>query len=60
MDKLVEHTYNFGILFTTFGLAAELRSRKNNLTKCLVTNGNIALTLFMVGTSVKIYRDLTH
>ena len=60
MEKLINRTYNFGLLFTTFGLAAELRSRKENLTKCLVTNGNIALSLFMVGTSVKIYRDLTN
>ena len=59
MDKLINHTYNFGILFSTFGLLGELRSRKEDVTKCLVTNGNIALTLVMVGTTVKIYRDFT-
>ena len=59
MDKLINHTYNFGLLFSTFGLIGELRSRKEEVTKCLVTNGNIALSLFMIGTTVKIYRDFT-
>ena len=59
MDKFINHTYNFGLLFSTFGLISELRARRSEFTKCLVTNGNIALSLFMVGTSVKIYKDLT-
>ena len=41
MDKLINHTYNFGLLFSTFGLIGELRSRKEEVTKCLITNGNI-------------------
>lgn len=60
MDNFINHTYNLGVLFSTFGLLGELRNRKQSLTKCLVTNGNIALTLIMVGTTVKIYRDFTH
>ena len=58
MDNFVNHSYNFALLFSTFGLLSELKSRKNDLSRCLVVNGNIALTLTLVGTSAKIYRDI--
>ena len=57
MDKIINQTLNLGLLFSTFGLLAELKSRKEDLNKCLVINGNIALRLVMVGTTLKIYRD---
>ena len=58
MDNFINHSYNFGLLFSTFGLLGELKSRKNDLSRCLIVNGNIALTLALVGTSAKIYRDI--
>ena len=59
MDKIINNTFNFGVLFTTFGLLAELKSRKEDVTQCMVINGNIALRLVMVGTVLKIYKDNT-
>jgi hypothetical protein len=59
MDKIINNTLNFGVLFTTFGLLAELKSRKEDVTQCMVINGNIALRLVMVGTVLKIYKDNT-
>ena len=59
MEKIINNSLNFGLLFTTFGLLAELKSRKDEVTKCLFYNGNIALRLVMVSTALKIYKDNT-
>ena len=38
MEKIINNSFNFGLLFTTFGLLAELKSRKEEITKCLFYN----------------------
>ena len=60
MDNIITHSLNFGALITTMGLFGELRHNKDNFSRCLITNGNVGLGLIMLGTSVKIYRDITH
>tara|TARA_B100000787_G_C16143043_1_gene272915 strand:+ start:938 stop:1129 length:192 start_codon:yes stop_codon:yes gene_type:complete len=58
MDKIIEHSVNFGLFFSTMGLLGELTNKKKSLSKCLVTNGYIGLSLLLIGNSVKIYKSV--
>ena len=60
IDGFIEGTVNFGVLLTTLGFLSELRNRKEEVSKCLITNGNLGLTLIAMGTTAKIYKSMTN
>jgi hypothetical protein len=60
IDGFIEGTVNFGVLLTTLGFLSELRNRKEEVSKCLIANGNLGLTLIAMGTTAKIYKNMTN
>ena len=60
IDGFIESTVNVGVLLTTLGALGELRNRKEELSKCLIANTNIGLTLIAMGTTARIYKILTN
>ena len=60
IEGFINSTCNIGVLLTTIGLLSELRNQKENVSKCLIANGNIGLSLIVMGTTAKIYHNLTN
>ena len=60
IDGFIESTVNIGILLTTLGALGEIRNRKEDISRCLIANGNIGLTLIAMGTTAKIYKSITN
>ena len=58
IDKFIDNSINFGVFFSTMGLLGQLRNKRETLTNCLVANGNIGLTLILIGSSAKIYKSI--
>ena len=41
-------------------ISVELRNRKEEVSRCLIANGNLGLTLIAMGTTAKIYKSMTN
>ena len=60
IENFITHTQNFAIFFTAVGLLGELKNKQGDISRCLAANGNLGLSILLVGTSVKIYKDFTN
>ena len=60
IDGFIESTVNVGILLTTLGTLGELRSRREDISSCLMADANVGLSLIAMGTAARIYKNMTN
>ena len=60
IDGFIESTVNVGILLTTLGTLGEFRSRREDISSCLMANANVGLSLIAMGTAARIYKNMTN